>query len=237
MAASLAVVVSFYSERSVEPLAQLIQQILSLGVRPLVVINQAESTEWRTLQSIKQCNLVERINTGMNIGAWLHGIRQVDADAYICLQDECSLVTHTSIHTYEQLILNTPRVGLWGETLNVRWSRPWATLMSAAVGDVTLQERARLYASKLDRFGLPRVEHAGHLRSLVWGFDRETAELLKTLPDGTTKNDCVALEIGASQLVMAKGRKIAQSADEPFRYFRHQEWREDGLSKREEYAS
>ncbi len=236
---SLQVIVSYYSERPAAPLQRLLGQLTMAGVSPLVVVNQARSVAWRSLTELRKCRVVERANTGMNIGAWLHGIRLIRAKAYVCLQDECFMQTSQALKAYENLIQQYPRVGLWGETLNTRWAHPWKALTEEghSAADAELRSRAALYARKLAHYGLPMATTAVHLRSLVWGFDQQTAALLQQLPDGHTKHDCIALEIGASQLVMSKGRKIAQTAREPFTYFGHSEWRRDGLSKEPSYAA
>jgi hypothetical protein len=184
--------------------------------------------------------IVQRKNSGMNIGAWEHGWRAFPSyDAYLFLQDECYAVRPGWLAAFEAKA-SEPGVGLVGEYFNEKWRLPWHELKTRWAdremsGHLIRREpanRVDVYLNFLMRNRLPTGANAGHMRSLVWYVKRSVLEQIGGFPMGRNYGECIAAEIGVSKQVEALGLEAVQVADEPFSYLRHSDWVQDPVSGR-----
>ncbi len=229
-----AVVVSLYEARPFEPLAELFESMAAhdagLPYQVVLVVNRTSSGALQ-VPSMPGMQILERENTGMNIGAWNHGFRHAPGyNAYLFLQDECVVQRDGWLAAFERRA--TKDVGLVGESLNLGWDKPWPRLRETH-GKTPMREhvlngepanRVDVYLDMMRRSGIEPGDTGRHLRSLVWFARRDWLERINGFPLGADFGQCIGAEIGVSRAVIALGGEIAQVAEQPFHYIRHAEW-------------
>jgi len=238
MHSKLSTVISAYRSEGINRAFNLASEVKRVVGHVVIVINSDGNSEQEIHQSSGNCIVVQRPNSGMNIGAWAAGIKLCPEDSpVICLQDECRISDLNFATQYESL-LNQRGVGMVGESFNPKWELTWDQLktqpfnypIQSADGQVV--DRVTYYLTKMTGWYIDPGLTGTHLRSLVWGFSSDAKKALSGLPDGKNKEECIALEIGISKLIENNlGLKVLQSAKGHFRYISHREWRSDGYSK------
>lgn len=230
------VVVSWYDQRSIEPLHELLASVDAHAAGcpfDLALVVNRGAGDAPPLPDRAGLRVLERENRGMNIGAWDHGWRSLPGyDGYLFLQDECSIVRDGWLAAFAASAGRD--LALIGESLNTAWARPWHVL-HATVGTTPLREhslrgqpanRVDIYKDFMHRAGIDPGGDGAHLRSLVWFATRATLERIGGFPQGADFGECIGAEIGVSRQVIALGGRIGQVAAEPFHYIRHREWRQ-----------
>ncbi len=205
------------------------------GGRPFdlaVVVNRESGFDRPGLTLESSIRVLERPNTGMNIGAWDHGWRSLSGYAhYLFLQDDCLVVREGWLAGYLTRAAD-PEIGLLGESLNKAWDKPWAKLAEERKGEVLPDhiidgqpaERVALYLDFMARTGIDPGENGRHLRSLTWFARRDVLERIDGFPIGATYGECIAAEIAVSRKVAAAGLRVEQTSPEPFHFIRHADW-------------
>lgn len=237
------VVISYYDRRSYEPLRSLLTSMqrfdAGLPYAILVVVNRDAAGPLH-LPVSAPATIVERQNTGMNIGAWDHGWRTSPMyDGYLFLQDECYAVRPGWLSTMAAAA-DKEGVGLVGESFNEKWFRPWDELRQIWTAYAMREHlihgkpanRVDVYLDFLRRVGVPAGKHGGHLRSLVWYLKRAVLEKIDGFPIGRNYGECIAAEIAVSKRAEALGLHPVQATPEPFYYLRHLEWVQEPISGR-----
>lgn len=225
------VIISHYDRRPRAPLRRLVRALGACGECDVcVVVNKAG----RGAPSLPaHVRVIERENTGMNIGAWEAGWRAAPGYAhYLFLQDECELARPDWREAYLERARD-PAIGLLGEALNAQWDKPWDALARERAGERLPgherngqpMERVALYLDCMRAWDVDPGPTGRHLRSLTWFARRETLEAIGGFPIGTTYGECIAAEIAVSRKVEAAGLRVEQIAPEPFAYIRHAEWK------------
>ena len=230
-------VISAYGENGLIRAKKLIEMTNELFRRTILVINEED----RLCESIRLAGSyceIRRPNLGMNIGAWLSGIKMCE-EGYpvICLQDECELASPDAPQRYSKL-LREDGVGMVGESLNTKWDRTWEAMRRSSLNyGICLPNqgetpRVEFYLQCMQDWGIHSGKTAVHLRSLACGFPWSVASHLPDLPLSNNKEQCIAAEIGISKFVANNlGLSVIQSGARPFSYFSHPEWHPNGLSK------
>ncbi|WP_341909253.1 hypothetical protein [Polaromonas sp. YR568] len=235
------VVVSFYAPRPTVPLVRLLTAVRGTPAGAefdvALVINRdngagAALVDW-TDQVHRLADVVlERPNTGMNIGAWDFGWRTLKAyDGYLFLQDDCILKATDWLNAFVKAAAD-PSIGLVGESWNSGWDRPWH-VMRKSVAKHALREhlinnrpanRVDLYLDFMQRHGVNPGDGGGHLRALSWFARRETLLAINGFLHGANYGECIAAEIAATKQVQAIGLRAVQLAGQPFACFGHADW-------------
>ena len=238
MQSKLSTVISAYRPEGINRAFNLAAEVKSVVKHVVIVINSDGNSEQEIRQFSENCIVIQRPNSGMNIGAWLAGIKLCPEDSpVICLQDECR-ISDLNFSTQYEALLTQPGVGMVGESFNPKWELAWDELKmqpfnySIQSADGQALDRVTYYLAKMTEWDIDPGLTGTHLRSLVWGFSPDAKRALDRLPDGKNKEECIALEIGVSKLMRNNlDLEVVQSAEAHFRYISHIEWRSDGLSK------
>lgn len=237
-------VISYYDRRDRDPLRRLTESLAQFNAGRdydiCVVVNRDTTGHLGLSTSTPTLAILERENTGMNIGAWDHGWRTMPKyDEYLFLQDECYVVRPGWLSAFAWKA-DQPGIGLVGESFNERWLQPWEDLkiawrshkMPDHVIDGKPASRVEVYLNFLSRNHIPAGNDGGHLRSLVWYVKRSVLEQIGGFPIGRNYGECIAAEIGVSKRVEALGLQAVQVSNEPFCYVRHREWVQDPVTKK-----
>jgi len=239
----LSVVISAYKPRGIARALQLAQKIKMHVDQVFVVIN-CDGVEKPIEPSRAQAHeepilTVERPNTGMNIGAWSHGVSLCSPkNAVLCLQDECELQREDFAEAYFKQLAR-PGVGMVGDSLNPKWNQPWEHLHKSGLNypvevyQGRTMPRVNYYLDCFRRWGIKAGNTGRHLRALSWGLSVAARDALTKLPLGRHKEECIAAEIGVCRYVEENlGLSVEQIDSMPFRYFSHVEWDPSGISKK-----
>lgn len=232
------ITISHYSKRDKNNLINLINSLQSQNCDLLIVINDDNCVLERN-EMLCNTKALIRPNTGMNIGAWNAAfLNNRNHNFYLFLQDECQILDSTFINQYINE-LSKKDVGMTGESINYKWANSWNYMEKSAlnykVGYNTNKIplfRVQHYLNLLKKWNIDGGQSGLHLRSLVWGFKKETLEKVIPFPIGMTKEECIAAEIGVSKKIENLGYKVTQINEKPFKLISHIEWKLDGSSKK-----
>lgn len=232
------VIISFYDQRSADDLRTLISSMQRFASGAefdiTVVVNSTSDFRLEEVIDTGSVSVVYRENIGMNIGAWSHGWSLYpNYRDYLFLQDECEVIQENWLTAFRRCC-EQPGVGMVGEILNEKWSKPWDRLREE-------RGRMRLPEHKIDGVDVNRVdfylhfmaslnidpgESGRHLQSLVWYFPNQVMQKLKGFPIGNNYGECIGSEIAVSRQVAALGYRVVQLAEEPFSVIRHKDWKQ-----------
>lgn len=228
------VVISYWNGRSTRNLLRLLGQMARVQAGApfdvLVVCNGGDRRPLNPGGSVGR--VLNRENTGYNIGAWEAGWRHAAGyEFYMFLQDECFLKRSGWVSEFQYRMEGDRGIGLLGESM--MWDQmTWEYIRAATDRDLGRQVWARddathpleQYQAFLDARGIPRGEIGAHLQSLVLFTSRRVLEEIGGLPCGRTYREAVACEIGISRLIAAKGYRIAKVRGEAFSLIGHRQW-------------
>jgi hypothetical protein len=178
-----------------------------------------------------RARIVNRANTGYNIGAWEAGrCASPDSPAYLFLQDECFIQRAGWLSEYEYRFFGDAGVGLLGESL--MWDRmSWPYIRAATDRDLGASwfpgesvHPLDQYQQFLDARAIPLGAVGTHLQSLVLFSSAAVLRQVGGFPVGSTYRESVACEIGISCLIAAQGYRIAQVRGERFSLIGHRQW-------------
>ena len=239
----LSVVISAYEPRGLARAMRLAHEINAHIDEVFVVVN-SDGVDSPTDPSREQARgksifMVKRPNTGMNIGAWSHGLSLCSPEnAVLCLQDECELQREDFAEAYLQKLCQ-PGVGMIGDSLNPKWNLSWENLYQSAlnyqVGEYQGRAVTRVdyYLDCFRRWGINPGTTGRHLRALSWGFSVAARQSLGGLPLGRHKEECIAAEIGVCKYLEENvGLHVHQISVEAFDFFTHVEWEKSGRAKK-----
>ncbi len=227
--------VSYWDERPVAALRSLVKGMDTfdpgISFERILVVNRSSESPDQTLDELRFDRIVERANTGMNIGAWDAGWRVApNATGYLFLQDDCHILRDNWLAGFVNSA--RPDVGLSGESMNLNWARPWDHLRRGP-GMIELDghtvngrrvNRVDYYLRCMRKWGIDPGPDGRHLRSLVWYCRRDAIELIDGFPTGSTYGECIAPEIATSRRLLSHGLCIEQVRPDPFHFIGHPDW-------------
>jgi hypothetical protein len=233
------VVISYYDRHPIDNLSQLLKTLMQHPAGGefdiCIVVNRTKEEKISLPDEYAGVPILYRHNLGMNIGAWDHGWRTYpDYRYYLFLQDECYVIRDHWLAGFTS-ILDDPRIGFVGESLNAAWDRAW-TELARRFGDSFMPghfvkgrpaNRIDSYLSFLEQHGVDPGATGRHLRALVWFCSAAVLKEINGFLIGRNYGECIAAEIAASKQVESVGLKIAQVRDEEFFYVRHLEYNQD----------
>ena len=229
-------VISHYDRRPIKDLLRLLRSMAKhragADFDVCVVVNRECGRQLDLSQQPFPVTISYRPNVGMNIGAWDHGWRENPGyDHYIFLQDECVILRHDWLHTMLDCLAR-PGVGMVGESVNDSWYKTWAELTAEESEGgpekngkcPTYAKRARICLEFMRERNISAGATGQHLRSLIWGFSKETLSELGGFPIGKDYDECIAAEIAVSRHVVGRGLSLSQVHRIPFYYVTHSQW-------------
>ncbi len=244
-AGAVLVVVSHYDRRPIADMERLLASLEAYSAGSdydlTVVVNRttsqsmAETPLGACLANAKAAvgaRVIERVNLGMNIGAWDAGWRQSpDYQHYVFLQDECWVVRDGWLGAIRSRLADRD-VGLVGESLNEAWDRSWHHIRSALKSefapdhwcDGAQVDRWRAYEAAWRAWDVDLGAGGRHLRSLVWAASGDALARIGGLLIGRNYGECIAAEVAVSKRFEAAGYRVEQLRPEPFAYLRHLEF-------------
>ena len=233
----LLITISHYNKRDKINLINLINSLTNEKCDLFIVIND-DNCKVEQLGYFYNVQTLTRPNTGMNIGSWNAAyLNNKDYDFYLFLQDECKILEKSFIACYINE-LSKKEVGMTGESINNKWDNKWDFLANSRINYVVGYDmhkkpvyRVQYYFNLLKTWLIQPGENGRHLRSLIWGFKKETLNKISSFPIGKTKEECIVAEIAVSKKVEQIGLKVTQVHKKPFKYISHIEWKLDGTSK------
>ncbi len=233
-------IISFYAPRPADDLHALMSDLDGYKDRTLIVINSDHLSGEPQIHSLAGWHAIAAPNRGMNIGAWQQGfLARPNEDFYFFFQDECFIKQPGFFDTCLRRFEDNPKLGMLGESLNLKWNHPWHTMQQSGLNwrdadhqiDGIQVPRVDFYLMALERMGIAPGDSGLHLRSLVWAFRGDALRAIGGFPVGSSKGDCIAAEIGVSRSVLQHGYLFDQLCPTPFSYIGHREWKADGSSK------
>lgn len=233
----LLITISHYNKRDKINLINLINSLTNEKCDLFIVIND-DNCKVEQLGYFYNVRTLTRPNIGMNIGSWNAAyLNNKDYDFYLFLQDECKILEKSFITCYINE-LSKKEVGMTGESINNKWDNKWDFLANSRINYVVGYDmhkkpvyRVQYYFNLLKKWLIQPGENGRHLRSLIWGFKKETLNKISSFPIGKTKEECIVAEIAVSKKVEQIGLKVTQVHKKPFKYISHIEWKLDGTSK------
>lgn len=236
IAGPVAVVVSHYDERPLEPLVQLLDSLAAMPAGyPYEVRIVVNHDHWRPCELPEQhrhLTVVHRENRGFNIGAWEQGWRlDPPRDAYLFLQDECLVARENWLLPFVEKAAQDD-IGLIGERIPPTWDLPWEhlewqfgkkILPGHEVGGRQV-DRLTCYRDFWRRQGIPPAPTGAHIQSLVMFARRDVLARIGGFPIGQNYGEAIAAEIGVSFLVRALGLRLCEVGETPFTCFTHPQW-------------
>jgi hypothetical protein len=179
--------------------------------------------------------IINRENTGYNLGAWDCGWREAGGyEYYLFLQDDCFLKRTNWVGDFEFRMSRDEGIGLLGET--IMWEhQSWRYLREATdrdLGRSAWREDESVhpidaYLALLEQRGIPRGDCGTHLQSLILFTSRRILEEIGGFPImGSDYQAAVACEIALSRLVASRGYRLSRIGSSSFSYIGHRQWKE-----------
>ena len=233
------VVICYWTGRAPRPLWQLLRSMQrhSAGAPydVLIVCNGGDREPLRVPPAFRWPNLrvLDRENTGWNLGAWEAGWRASPGNEFfLFLQAECFIRRADWLRRFEHRLEQDGGVGMIGERLMwqqmswnyVREATALDLAVNGAVPPGVLESVAR-YQELLRARGIEPGVLGTHLVSIILFLRRALLERIGGFPlIGEDYLQAVACEIGLSKLVEAQGLRITQLSDAPFSFVGHSQW-------------
>lgn len=232
----IAVIISYWSGRSTRSLYKLLNQIYRYDARApfsvTVVCNGGDKSPLSLPKKYvdRGVKVLNRINSGYNIGAWEYGWRNDQGSEYfLFLQDECRILKAGWLKAFVEKMQASPEIGLLGESIN--WKRSWDEQRNNPLAAGCLNREGEPPFNSVDflreflvRENIPPGETAEHLQSLVLFSSRKVLETISGFPTCDIYAEAVGTEIAISKKVLAHGYQIAEVGDKPFSYIVHPQW-------------
>lgn len=174
--------------------------------------------------------VLNRVNSGYNIGAWEYGWRNDQRSKYfLFLQDECHIAKAGWLRAFVDKMQTSPETGLLGESIN--WKHSWEDQRNNPIAAKCLNKDGQAPFNSIDflqeflvRQDIPPGKTAEHLQSLVLFSSREILEAIGGFPSSDIYAEAVGTEIAISKKVVAQGYKLAMVSETPFSYIGHRQW-------------
>lgn len=232
------VIISFYSERSVKPLLNLIKQIdeikagLPFDVAIVCNTEQLKPVNLSLKLDSKQIKFLVRENTGFNLGAWDYGWRKLpDYDYYLFLQDDCFIVRENWLKVFVDRFSQTTNLGLLGESIN--WECAWEELVQSNYNGLHRDhifngepiKRVNYYRKFLALHNISEGKTAEHLQSIILFTSRAILEQVDGFMIGNNYGEAIASEIAFSKKIQQLGYSIqAINPNSCYHYIAHPQW-------------
>lgn len=238
------VVICYWTGRSPTPLWQLLRSMSKFEAGAaydvLVVCNGGDTDPLRLPPALAASGMrvLNRENTGWNLGAWEAGWRASPGYTYyLFLQAECYVKRAGWIHRFEHRSETDAGIGMLGERL--MWQQmSWDYVREATALDLGergpvpegVLESVAAYQGLLRGKGIEPGPLGTHLVSIILFIRRDHLERIGGFPlVGDSYLEAVACEIGLSKLIETSGLRISQVSDAAFAFIGHSQWR-DGES-------
>lgn len=232
-------VVCFWTGRSPGPLWRLLRSIAKFEAGAaydvLVVCNggDAEPLNLPPALVASGVRVLNRENTGWNLGAWEAGWRASPGYTYyLFLQAECFVKRKGWIHRFEHRTEADAGIGMLGEVL--MWQQmSWDYVREATALDLGergpvpagVLESIATYQDLLRSKAIDPGPLGSHLVSIILFIRRDLLERIGGFPlFGESYLEAVAGEIGLSKRVEAQGLRISQVSDAAFSFIGHSQW-------------
>ena len=181
--------------------------------------------------------IINRENTGYNLGAWECGWRDADGyEYYLFLQDDCFLKRPNWVNDFEYRMSRDPGIGLLGES--IAWDRAtWSYIREATdrdLGRTAWRHDDSVHPidaclALLEQHGIPPGETGSHLQSLILFTSRRVLAEVGGFPMmGTGYRGACATEVGISRLIESRGYRLSKVAECPFEFIGHSGWTNQG---------
>jgi hypothetical protein len=233
------VVISHWSRHPTHNLTRLIKQLYKYDAgapfKITVVCNGGDILPLKLLSNLSKygIRILDRENSGYNIGAWDHGWRHSDESGYfLFLQDECNILKDGWLRAFIEKMESNPTIGLLGESIN--WRRPWKEQRLNPIAAACLNNDNAPPFNAIDflhnfltEINIPPTDSADHLQSLVLFTSRRILEQVGGFPSRNTYAEAVGTEIAISKLIQSHGYIFDTVGAKPFSYVGHRQWSND----------
>lgn len=232
------VIISFYTERDIKPLLNLIKQIdeIQAGVPfdvAIVCNSQQDSSANLSLKlNNKSVKVIVQENKGFNIGAWDFGWRQFPTyDYYLFLQDDCFITRQNWLKVFVERFSSNSKLGLLGESMN--WELSWEELAQSKYNgfhrehilDGEPVKRIALYRKFLALNQIAEGKNAEHLQTTVLFTSRTILEQVDGFIIGQNYGEAIASEIAISKKIQQLGYSIETvKPNSCYHYIAHPQW-------------
>jgi hypothetical protein len=181
--------------------------------------------------------IINRDNSGYNLGAWECGWRNVDGYEYLLfLQDDCFLKRPNWVADFEFRMSRDAGIGLLGES--IAWDRAtWSFIREATdrdLGRTAWPEDEPVHPidaviALLEERGIPRGETGTHVQSLIYFTSPRVLTEVGGIPNiATGYRGACASEVGFSRLIESRGYRLAKVAECSFVFIGHRQWTNRG---------
>jgi len=175
-------------------------------------------------------HVLNRVNSGYNIGAWEHGWRSDgESEYFLFLQDECRILKTGWLKAFLDKMQESREIGLLGESIN--WKRAWSEQRNNPVAASCLNREGEVPFNAVDFLrafivlsGIDPGESAEHLQSLILFSSRTVLEEVSGFITSDIYAEAVGSEIAISKKVQERGYRIAQVGAQPFSFIGHLQW-------------
>ncbi len=232
------VTISFYCQRSINPLLHLLRQIATIEAGfpfdLVVVCNAVRLDEITNLPQLdaQKIQYFIRENKGFNIGAWDYAWRRFPSyDYYLFLQDDCFIIRPQWLKVFIDKLSQFPTIGLLGESLN--WECSWEELAQSNYNQIHREhflngqpvKRVDFYRAFLAQHQIPEGKTAKHLQSIIFFTSRMVLERIDGFIIGENYGEAIASEIASSKKVQALGYQIQTvNPNSCYHYIAHPQW-------------
>ena len=237
-AARTRVIICYWTGRPAKPLWQLLDSMARFppgAPFDVLVVCNGGDVQPLALPSrhAGHVQVLNRENTGWNLGAWEAGWRASTGHEYLLfLQAECFVRRPDWIRLFEHRLELDRGIGMLGERLmwqQMSWEfvrEATAVDLGATVADPHgLLESISTYRKLLQARAIDPGELGTHLVSIILFTRRSLLAELGGFPlIGESYLEAVACEIGLSKAIEARGLRIAQLRDDAFHCIGHTQW-------------
>ncbi len=223
---SHAVVVSYYDQRSFEPLVSLLRSLkkypagLEYGLY-LTINGRSESLPRDILDSFD--GVFEQENAGYNLGAWQNAWQKIEAQYFLFLQDDCFIRRRYWLKAFDDRYQCLAQPALLGEYLNPNWDSSWQSLLNHKNPET--QKRAENYLETLAEIDVPPGDTARHLTAVVQYLSRAALQAVGGYRSFDNYQQAIAAEIAISRQIESLGGQLCQVHGVAHRFVGHPQWR------------
>jgi hypothetical protein len=234
------VVVSYWTGRPPKRLHRLLAQMQQVDAGApfdLLIVCNGGREQPLTLparyESLRP-RIINRENTGYNLGAWECGWRAADGyEFYLFLQDDCFLKRKDWVGRFEFRMSRDAGIGMLGESTEWR-NQSWRYIREATDRDLRHlawsedgpEHPIDAYLGYMERRGIPRGECGTFLQSLILFTSRRVLEEIGGFPImGSDYRAACACEVATSRLVESRGYRLSQIGFDSFEYIGHRQWK------------
>lgn len=173
--------------------------------------------------------VINRENTGWNLGAWEAGWRAVEGYEYfLFLQAECFIKSSDWLFRFEHRMDLDTGLGLLGERLmwgGMTWQYAKENTALSFAQNHEIIGSFDLYQENLRKNGIEKGLLGEHLVSIILFTSNRVLERINGfLPLGDTYIEAVSCEIGLTKKVESIGLRVSQIGDDAFSLIGHSQW-------------